>query len=62
MTPRVRRGLDHLLDGALAALRHAAETPEARLVTLRARFAKLPEAYQAFVLNLAGEFERGRWA
>jgi DNA-binding NtrC family response regulator len=60
MTPRVRRGLDHLVDGALAALRRG-ETAEARLAMLRTRFAKLPEVYQACVRGLADEFERGRW-
>ena len=61
MTPRVRRALDHLLDGALEAIRQAGATPELRLATLRSRFAKLPDAYEGSLRELASEFERGRW-
>ncbi|MGH7731466.1 MAG: hypothetical protein ACRENJ_09505, partial [Candidatus Eiseniibacteriota bacterium] len=61
MAPRVRRGLDHLLDGALDAMRRGGDAPELRLATLRGRFAKLPDLYQGCLRQLAGEFERGRW-
>jgi transcriptional regulator with AAA-type ATPase domain len=61
MAPRVRRGLDHLLDGALAAIRQAGATPELQLATLRRRFGKLPDFYTSYVRELAAEFAHGRW-
>jgi transcriptional regulator with GAF, ATPase, and Fis domain len=61
MTMRVRRALDHLLDGALGVLERGGETAEARVASLQTRWIKLPEFYQGHVRRLSERYEAGVW-
>jgi len=61
MTLRVRRALDHLLDGALDVLQRGGEKAGARNASLRARFVKLPEFYQPYIRQLWEQYEKGCW-
>jgi transcriptional regulator with GAF, ATPase, and Fis domain len=61
LVPRVRRRLERIHAGALAALRRGGKSPARRLIALRKAFAKMPAAYHGELERLAGEFEGGRW-
>jgi transcriptional regulator with GAF, ATPase, and Fis domain len=60
LIPRVRGKVDRFLDSAYRVMRKGRQTPQRRYNALRARFDKLPEAYDDDLWRLAEDFDSWR--